>query len=233
MEPFTEIEKICEKQLDKNLDADLWPAYALARAKVFKDLLPYIRRNEPYLSDHGPDHIINVLNNAYALLGRERCAGKDSTLSLEPTELYFLVLSILFHDVGNVFTRKNHNSRLQEAYEFARGNDQSLLSEKQILFKIVEAHGGKTSQGSPDTISPLDRRSVFRGKRVDCQRIAAILRLADELAEGQQRTSLFMQEHIPYPEDSQVFHDYASICDVHDASCLGRRILRRQAKKTT
>lgn len=215
MDVLTEIEQACEKQLEKAGLADLWPSYEVARHKVFKDLLPFIRQSEPFLSDHGPDHILNVLNNAWALLGREQCTGKDSKRALEATELYFLVLSALFHDVGNVFNRVGHKSRLSEAYEFARGTDQALLPERQLLFKIIEAHGGVTEQGSSDTIGPLDRSGVFRSKRVDCQRVAAILRLSDELAEGPQRTSLFMQKHFPYASDARVFHDYANICNVH------------------
>lgn len=216
MEVLTEIEMICEKQIKKlRLADELWGGYLVARTKVFNELLPFIRQTEPFLSDHGPEHITNVFNNAFELLGKDRCAGNDSKRALDPTELYFLVLSILFHDVGNVFAREGHKSRLIEAYEFARGDDQSLLPERHILFKIVEAHGGLTPQGSPDTIGPLESNGVFRGKRVDSQRIAAILRLADELAEGPQRTSLFMQRHFQYPAESRVFHDYANICTVH------------------
>jgi hypothetical protein len=145
------------------------------------------------------------------LLGKSGCAGKDSKKSLTPTELYFLVLSILFHDSGNVFDRKGHESRLEEAYTFARGNSQSLAPEKRLLFQIVRSHCGETSEGSSDTIGLLDPKGSFSGKHVDCQRVGTVLRLADELAEGPQRTSLFMQRYQPFPAGSQVYHDYANI----------------------
>ncbi|WP_438482525.1 HD domain-containing protein [Oleiharenicola lentus] len=225
MDSLTEIEKLCEKCAKMHLDADLWAGYIGARAKLFNEVLPYIRASEPHLSDHGPAHIKNVLNNAYELLGKEQCVGKESKKSLEPMEFYFLMLAILFHDVGNVFGRKDHKHRLKEAYEFARGKDEGLLAERRILFKIVEAHGGKTAAGSSDTIGPLESNGLFRAKRVDCRRIAAILRLADELAEGPQRTSLFMQQHFKYAESSQVFHDYASVCMVHIGRDDGRLAL--------
>lgn len=221
-EQLTPIEMLCKQQVEKDFGRELWAAYEVARAKVFDEMLPYIRQSEPFLTDHSPEHITNVLNNAFQLLGKERCIGKESTNSLEAAELYLLVLSILFHDVGNVFSRKGHKSRLQEAYAFARGSGQSLLQEKLLLVRIVEAHGGETLKGSPDTIGPLDREGIFKSKRVDCQRVAAILRLADEIAEGPQRTSLFMQTYLPYQKDAQVFHDYATIFDIHIDRGQGR-----------
>jgi hypothetical protein len=218
MLPFTEIEKLCKTALAKGHDHTegeaLWSQYVTTREKVFKDLLPYIRKSEPFLTDHDGPHIIHVMDNAYKLLGKSGCTGKDSRSSLTTEELFLLILSILFHDVGNVFGRKGHQSRLEEAYIYARGDDQALLPEKRLLLSIVQSHGGETASGSPDTIEPLDKHGVFRGKQVDCQRVASILRLADELAEGLQRTSLFMQQYLPFPEDSQVFHDYAVVTTI-------------------
>lgn len=217
---LTEIEQICKKQVEATFDPDLWAGYVIARAKVFNELLDYIRIKEPFLTDHGPGHIIDVLTNAFGLLGNEGCAGKKGS-PLEPAELFLLVLSILFHDVGNVFSRKGHKSRLTEAYEFARGTGSAFAQERVLLFRIIEAHGGVTSTGSPDTIGDgqVNVDGIFKGKRVDCKRIAAILRFADELAEGPQRTSLFMQKHLEIGGDAQVFHDYANVTGIR----IGRK----------
>jgi hypothetical protein len=90
-----------------------------------------------------------------------------------------------------------------------KGNGSELLPEKRLLFGIVEAHCGQTRDGSRDTIKNLDASAAFQRKLINCQRVAAILRLADELAEGPQRSSLFMQKNYPPDQNSQVFHDYA------------------------
>lgn len=213
--PLTKLEEHCKKRVLKSFGRTTWAEYEVARGKVFKDLLPHIRASEAFLTDHGPDHIVHVLNNAYELLGRERCLGTDTAKALAPAELYLLVLSILFHDVGNVFSRKGHKSRLQEAYEFAKGNSADLAQERRLLFNIVEAHGGATKSGSHDTIGPLERNDVIKSQRVDCQRIASILRFADELAEGGERTSLFMQQYLSVPKEAEVYHDYANVADIH------------------
>ena len=46
------------------------------------------------------------------------------------------------------------------------------------------------------------------------QELAAILRFADELAEGPQRTSNFMRELELYDEDSKIYHDYAASTNI-------------------
>ena len=214
MLPFSTIEHLTEKRLLEDAQGDgkaLWGGYIVAREKVFEKILPYIRSQEPALTEHDGSHVVNVLANAYKLLGRPRCIGSNGRSSLTPIELYFLCLSILFHDCGNIFGRKGHEARLEEAYTEARGGAQSLASEKRLVFQIVRSHSGLTSEGSPDTLAQLDPHGSFGGKQVNCQRIASILRLADELAEGPQRTSLFMQQHLSLPKDSQVYHDYANI----------------------
>lgn len=219
--PLTKLEKRCKKLIENEQGGALWGAYLSARQKVFVELLPYIRQREPDLTDHGPDHIINVMENCYDVLGDECCKGTDDTKSFSPFELYFLVLSCLFHDVGNVFERKGHKTKLKEAYEFAKGTSPDLASERSILFRIVDAHGGLTPAGSPDTLKALGH-SQFLRHRVDLRRVAAVLRFADELAEGPQRTSLFMQKHLPFSADATKFHEYANATSIH----IGRELER-------
>ena len=161
------------------------------------------------------------MENCYDVLGDECIKGNDETKSLTPFELYFLVLSCLFHDVGNVFNRKGHKTRLKEAYEFAKGTSPDLAAERAILFRIVDAHGGLTPSGSPDTLKALEHAQFLR-HRVDLRRVAAVLRFADELAEGPQRTSLFMQKYLPFSADAKDFHEYANATSIH----IGRELER-------
>ncbi len=216
---LTQLELITEGRLKHDFGpvqgGEIWAGFLLARQKALFDVASFISQTEPHLSDHGPRHIENVLDNAYALLGETKCTGTDSQTSLNATELYFLVLSILFHDLGNIHGRKDHNRAIERAYSYARGNDVSMMQEKRILFAVVEAHCGQTFDGSKDTIGKLDSKQHFKQQRVDCQRVASILRLADELAEGPQRTSAFMRTHFPVDPESEVYHDYAAATAIH------------------
>jgi hypothetical protein len=217
MQQFTELERLVEPKLKSEFgEAEggaLWGGYTSARLKVLDDIAPFIAVEEKNLTDHSARHIKNVLQNAYRLLGEAACTGTDSQTALNANELYFLVLSILFHDLGNIFGRHDHNRKLEKAYSYARGSTSDLLPERRLLFSIVEAHCGQTREGSKDTIGALDGVASFKQKRLDCRRVAAILRLADELAEGPQRTSLFRQKHFPPGKDSVLYHDYANVVD--------------------
>ena len=60
----------------------------------------------------------------------------------------------------------------------------------------------------------MTKRSTWGGQLVRLRELAAVLRFADELAEGPQRTSEFMQEEGLYDSESQQFHDYANITNI-------------------
>lgn len=196
--------------------------YDLAKEILFKQILPWIRTNEPTLTDHGPDHIDNVLNNAYLLIESDieeilnTPRNNENKLKLKSIDLYFLSQAILFHDVGNFFGRKKHNLNI---YKVMDGNFSNLftgehLREKGIIIKIGRAHCGKGLDDSDDTLKNLDVDQC-NGKKIQLRDIAAIVRLADELAEGPQRTSHYMQEQKEggFSGSSELFHRYASVVD--------------------
>ena len=116
MQNITRIESAAESKLVGAYgEADgraLWGTYLDARQKAVHEILPFITRTEPNLSDHGPEHIQNVFENAYLLLGKHGCSHADTKLALNANELYFLSLSTLFHDLGNIHGRTDHNRRL-------------------------------------------------------------------------------------------------------------------------
>lgn len=183
--------------------------YLTARKKLLEDVLEEIKTTQPGLTDHGPRHIINVMRNAHQLLG-------DQVERLSATELYCLILSILFHDAGNILGREGHQLNIGTIYDHVRPAmlpDYPFRQEKLNLFNIVGAHCGEAADKSNDTLQFLEP-SHLDGRPVNLRQIAAILRLADELAEGIQRTSLFMQKIHGYPANSKIYHDYASITEV-------------------
>jgi len=61
-------------------------------------------------------------------------------------------------------------------------------------------------------LKELNRLS-FHAQSIRSQEVAAVLRLADELAEGVQRTSAYMLNHGMYKPAATIFHKYASITE--------------------
>ncbi len=186
-------------------------AYTSARDCLMKNVLPEIKGVQWDLTDHGIVHIENVLDNIAQLLGSKvrRYSG---------TELYCLILSTLFHDVGNVFGRTDHQHNLTTVYNFVRPAPERNRQEQYIVEKVAAAHCGEAPDGSMDTLRFVDPSAQLDRKPVRLREVAAVLRLADELAEGRQRTSLFMQHLGGYPRDSAIYHDYARATEV----CIDR-----------
>jgi hypothetical protein len=190
--------------------------FVVARNKVLHEI-KNIHGVEPQLSDHGPDHISNVLDNVMSLISSDH-----SIHGLTARELYILGLVVLFHDVGNLFGREDHHTRIGEVFDWARGSDSVTRREKTLILRAASAHTGVTKSGSKNTLAEVDPSEHFEGKPVALRSIAAILRLADELAEGPQRTTEFFRTNIGYEPPSQKFHQYAACTHVSADRASGR-----------
>lgn len=186
---------------------ELWSEYIGARSRLVEDVLDQIRAIEPQLTDHGPKHVASVLDRIEQLL----------VVNPEyfcPIELYCLGMAALFHDVGNINGRGGHQNKIAEIFDFVRGQNPRVRAEKAIVLQAARAHCGESSAGSKDTIAQLVSREHMDSTPVRLREIAAVLRLADELAEGRNRTSAFMVAHHRFDEESRIFHLYASNTEI-------------------
>lgn len=197
-----ELEKKLTEEFGDHVGQEFFSDYVTARRDLLDNLLEEIKSNEPHLSDHGPKHIADVLNKANELLGLQ-------IKELHAIELYILCVAIIFHDSGNFEGRKKHNKKVAKIYDMVRKKDARFSSERSAVLAIAGAHTGFCPNGTPDTIKELGTNGVFT-KPIDFKPLAALLRLADELAEGPQRTSTFMQAFHKYPDDSLIYHRLAS-----------------------
>lgn len=206
----TELENHLKEALEQELAhakaEEIYSQYVLARKQLVEEVLEDIKGMVPELTDHGPRHILNVLSNAHEILG-------EQLSSLHSIEVYILCVSILFHDVGNLFGRKKHNKNISKIFSHIRGDAPGTRAEQSAVLAIAGAHTGCASGGSKDTLAELNNNLAVLGKSIKAQKIAAVLRFADELAEGTHRTSAFMQNHKMYPKESEIYHAYASITD--------------------
>ncbi|MDD5361939.1 MAG: hypothetical protein PHN88_07380 [Ignavibacteria bacterium] len=227
----TEIEKLTFAQLkkengDKNGDSIITD-YKDARNKVVEYIIHHIPKAEKSLTDHTETHIVNVLNNAYRLID-------GNSHEFNSAELYLLCLCILFHDAGNIKGRTEHTKTkvIQEIYEFVRDTKKfpKFKQEKVILSKIVYTHSGKSSENKNN---PNDRISellnvTFSGlhdKSINYVEIAAILRFADELAEGPQRISSYLISNNIIEDAESIKHHLNSYSVHYGIHKVDRRII--------
>lgn len=184
--------------------------YQNDKEKLTKHIYAEIKGVQEDRSDHGADHVDHVLGNVRYLI-----TDDYDTHGLSGIELYLLGISVLWHDVGNLFGRAEHNRKISEVFDWVRGTDAAFRREKALLQQIIAAHTGVASDGTADTLKELSDSEHLENHPIRLQKLAAILRFADELAEGPRRTSEFMRTHFGYDSNSQFYHDYASSVHIH------------------
>ncbi|GGG03417.1 HD domain-containing protein [Pontibacter amylolyticus] len=184
--------------------------YETARNQLVDEIFPQIRAVEPSLTEHDATHIKDVLKNAELLLG-------EDISKLNGIDLYCLGLVILFHDVGNIHGRKKHNlyKNTVTVYNHVRNRIAKYNHERTVVLRAAQAHSGLSNTGSTDTLKDIDPTDHIDGHTVRLRDIACILRFADELSEGPQRTSTFMQVNNKYDPKSKIFHKYADSTHIH------------------
>lgn len=196
------------EQFGKERGEELYTQYTTARNTLVADnFFSEIKAKEPDLTDHSERHIWDVLNNVEKLLG-------EKIDSLTGIELYCLALVVLFHDVGNIEGREGHNLNIADVYNFVRKKEPRYNHERGVIIRAAEAHCGIAKDGTRDTLKELDIIGNLEGERIAFRDIAAILRFADELAEGNQRTSNFMVERHKYQLENEIFHTYGQTIEV-------------------
>lgn len=212
-----EIEASLEKNLKKKYKRASAEAtkyfgyYTYARdILVSEKIFDAIQTLKPELSDHGQDHIMNVLTNAGRLLGKELD-------KMDAIQLYFICITILFHDVGNLIAnRETHHQQdiIREVYDHIRNRKREFDEERMLVPEVASKHSGSAGDGSKDTIKELHEETPYLFETpIYTKQTAALLRLADEMAEGHQRTSIFMNKYYSYPyiPNSVIYHKYGEI----------------------
>jgi hypothetical protein len=157
-----------------------------------------------FLTGHGVAHIRSVIKRATQLVTSEKCV-------LTPYEAYVLLLAIHVHDIGNVLGRLSHEQnalQVLNALNLIPNQDQF---EWAMITSISAAHGG-TIDGDKNKIAKTLREGAppIFDFPVRLRFLAAILRLADELADEPSRANLLIETLNLTPKRSALYHAYAS-----------------------
>ena len=203
------LEHLLKKKLLEDLpksDAEaLFGNYTTARDALLKQVLEEIKSQESDLTDHGPNHVADVMDNVFRLIESARLDGRS---------IFLLAVATLYHDVGNIFGREKHNLALLKVFnDTYPKSGQAYKRVKSLVNTIAGAHTGKARDGSKDTLKDLTNSDSFMKDKVHPRELAAILRFADELAEGPQRTSSYKIKHKLIDSISMIYHAYAICCE--------------------
>jgi len=154
------------------------------------------------LNDHGVDHVAMVIERAGAILGEK--AGELSAL-----EIFFLLLAIHFHDVGNLYGREQHEEKIEEVLDMLGERFPLDTVSQGVVMAIAMSHGGY-HEGDKDTIAYLNEIDYIEGMKIRSSLLASILRFADEIADDKNRSSQLLSEGDVIPDGNRIFHEYSS-----------------------
>lgn len=156
-----------------------------------------------YLNDHGIGHIQTVISRATELV-------KSNNLELNISEVYYLLLAIHIHDIGNIHGRKNHVDDLEkvliELKHHMGGLDRIHIKN---IESIAKAHGGETITGDKDKIALLPETISTMINPIRVRLLASILRLADEIADDQCRCDSNLIKRKDTDNPSYAYHLYS------------------------
>jgi hypothetical protein len=152
-----------------------------------------------HLTMHDNEHVLRVRQVAANLISQAQ------DLSLTPYELTLLLIAIYLHDIGNILGRRGHEKAINRVIKSVAELIALDPVEMNTARQIATVHGG-TVDGSKDTISTLPEKSAVYGQHVRLRLLAAILRLADELADDPARANKTQLATGVLPVESEVFH---------------------------
>ena len=167
--------------------------YSVAGAALAKDSHRFTK--------HDISHVDDVIYTAGRMLGFGSAAATPALDKLEPFEVFVLLTAILLHDAGNAIARDGHEKTVGKIFKEISAGTTLMPLEKKVITSIARAHGGKLANGDKDTIPNLITEDApkISGFRVHARRLAALLRLADELSEGPNRV-----DHVALSGDAVV-----------------------------
>lgn len=211
-------------------------------SKIFSDIETLMNKNihvnvtlgaagagNGILNDHGAGHIAMVEERAYRILG-------ERAKQLSGYEIFILLLSIHFHDVGNVLGREAHEEKIEEIFITLKDQIPLDYPVKRLIRDIAMAHGGKVD-GDKDTISRVQELVHVDGLPIRAAVLASILRYADEIADDKNRASTFLLEVGGVPPANKVFHEYSKALEpaviIEDTLQLQYSISHKQATEKT
>ena len=162
---------------------------------------------------HDISHVDDVIDTAGQLLGFGQESHNPAHKNLEPYEVFVLLLAILLHDAGNAVRRKGHETKAAEILrEVATATGLNTL-EHRIISSIAQAHGGEMPDGNKDTITDLIREAEpnIGTIKIHARRLAALVRLADELSENYTRADEVAIEEPGTPDVSLLANYYCLV----------------------
>ena len=183
---------------------DLWSRYGSMKKHLETEYYRWVQANCPYYTDHGEQHIRSVIECASLLLKEQLHESRSDELS--SVDIFLLLSSILWHDVGNVLSRSKHHELVAELTKKVKSLGFPNPDLQRLVNEISLAHKGPN--GLAKVRSHEDLSTNHKNYSVYPSAIASLLRFADEISENQARISHAIKDKVP--DDNKIYWEYAS-----------------------
>ncbi len=161
-----------------------------------------------YLNKHGTEHIDVVIQRLTDLVD----TGNAKDVELSPYEVYILLMATQLHDTGHIkMGRLGHETAASNIIEKLGTLMGTETAEKKMIYQIAQAHGGRTIDGQKDKIDRLPIKEPILNFPIKARMLAALLRLADELADDFSRSNKVIGNSGELKKGSEIFFRYASV----------------------
>lgn len=184
------------REAGKHMSLPLYERYYLLKERLFSYEYEHWAAGFTTGNNHGRSHINRVLFNLNALLGAKPFQNDTIT----PYELFLAMMSILYHDIGILRGRKDHNEK--SALLLSEENNEYIIDsqDKKIISVAVVSHSSNTD--IEETCVRFQDKEVIGGQIVRPKVIAALVRFADELDEDFRRADTSLQQKLQISGES-------------------------------
>ena len=192
---LTRIEKHFEKKDEKG---QFWPKYETLRKELFEKEYQFVMSYFKGGNEHGVGHVLRVLERLWELLD---C---DALHKLNIYELYILLSATIYHDIGLLKGRTDHEVETRRIIELEGDVYVTRQKDREFIKLIAEAHSSSQTiddvfvnhPSEPERVANFDLRHKY---------LSALLRLADELDEDFRRADERVRNRAEIPEESEIF----------------------------
>ena len=162
----------------------------------------WTQANCKFYTDHGEQHVQSVSTSASLLLSDQI----NDERALIPLDIFLILSAIIWHDVGVVYGRSNHASRIADMTEEIKKLGFSNPVVHRLVTEISKAHSGNNGLNIPKRSDECTINNF--PCKVYPRALASIVRFADEISENHSRISLSLLPDVP--DKNRIFWEYAN-----------------------
>lgn len=185
---ITLIEKLfCNMAIGDPLLEEYFFTYYSQKLILLNHFYPHVEGLLRGFTDHGPAHVTRVLKLYEKMLANNipgmKASDVMSNAAMNFFELYLLLCATVWHDVGNLLGRDEHNEKIAEISDRLETNFFMDDDVRKYALQIAKAHTG--ADGVREGIPVVDAN--YKNSEVNVRFLGGLLRFADELEEGDVR----------------------------------------------